>query len=90
MVTYQLTYYKEFFAKKHDIPLHNIETHFCLLKRTAKKNRVEFFRVSSGKKKMENANNLLTKAIGSIIGNKHIKNRLSCKGCEFYKTQHCT
>ena len=90
MVTYQLTYYKEFFAKKHNIPLDNIETHFCLLKRTAKKNRVEFFRVSSGKKKIENANNLLTKAIGSIIGNMHVKNRLSCKGCEFYKTQHCT
>jgi len=90
MTTYQLTYYKQFFAKKHNIPLEDIETHFCLLKRTAKKNRVEFFRVSSGKKKIENANNLLTKAICSIKNNKHIKNRLSCKGCEFYKTQHCT
>ena len=89
MVTYQLTYYKEFFAKKHNIPLDNIETHFCLLKRTTKKSRVEFFRVSSGKKKMENANNLLTKAISSITSKKHIKNRLSCKGCEFYKTEFC-
>ena len=67
----------------------NIETYFALLKRTAKKNRVEFFKVSSGKKKMENANNLLTRAIGCIISEKHIKNRLSCKGCEFYKTEHC-
>jgi ATP-dependent exoDNAse (exonuclease V) beta subunit len=90
MVTYQLTYYKEFFAQKHKIPLENIETHFCLLKRTAKKDRVEIFRVSSGKKKIENANNLLTKAIDSIKKNKHIKNRLSCQGCEFYKTIHCT
>lgn len=90
MTTYQLTYYKQFFAKKHNIPLENVETHFCLLKRTVKKNRVELFRVSSGKKKIENANNLLTKAICSIKNNKHIKNRLSCKGCEFYKTQHCT
>lgn len=90
MTTYQLTYYKEFFAKKHNISLDDIETHFCLLKRTAKKNRVEFFRVSSGKKKIENANNLLTKAICSIKDSKHIKNRLSCKGCEFYKTEYCT
>lgn len=89
MTTYQLTYYKHFFAKKHNIPLEQIETHFCLMKRTAKKNRVEFFKVSSGKKKMENANNLLTRAIGCIISEKHIKNRLSCKGCEFYKTEHC-
>jgi len=89
MTTYQLTYYKEFFAQKHDIPLENIETHFCLLKRTAKKNKVEFVKVSSGKKKIENANNLLTKAITSIKNNNHLKNRLSCKGCEFYKTQHC-
>ena len=75
---------------KHNIPLDNIETHFCLLKRTAKKNKVEFVKVSSGKKKIENANNLLTKAICSIKDSKHIKNRLSCKGCEFYKTEHCT
>ena len=90
MTTYQLTYYKEFYAQKHNLPLEQIETHFCLLKRTAKKNRVEFFKVSSGKKKIENANNLLTKAICSIKDSKHIKNRLSCKGCEFYKTEHCT
>lgn len=89
MTTYQLTYYKKFFAQKHNIPLEQIETHFCLLKRTVKKNRVEFFRVTSGTKKMENANNLLTRAIGCIKANKHIKNRLSCKGCEFYKTEHC-
>lgn len=89
MTTYQLTFYKQYFAQKHNIPLQNIETHFCLLKRTAKKNRVEFFRVTSGKKKMENANNLLTKAISCITNEKHVKNRLSCKGCEFYKTEHC-
>lgn len=89
MTTYQLTYYKKYFSEKHNIPLENIETHFCLLKRTANKNRVEFFKVSSGKKKIDNANNLLTKAISSITNGKHIKNRLSCKGCEFYKTEHC-
>lgn len=89
MTTYQLTYYKEFYAQKHNLPLEQIETHFCLLKRTAKKNRVEFFKVSSGKKKIENANLLLTKAISSIKNKKYIKNRLSCQGCEFYKTEYC-
>ena len=66
-----------------------IETHFALLKRTAKKDRVEFFRVSSGTKKMQNANNLLTKAITAIKNNKHVKNRLSCDSCDFYKSEFC-
>jgi hypothetical protein len=89
MVTYQLTYYKHFYAQKFNIDPKMIETHFALLKRTAKKNRVEFFKVSSGPKKIQNANNLLTKAIYAIKNGKYIKNRLSCNGCEFYKTDLC-
>jgi len=92
MTTYQLTLYKYYFAKKHNIELSNIETHFALLKRTAKKNKVEIFRVTSGKKKTENAINLLRKAIYNIKHENRIKNRLSCTqgyGCEFYKTEYC-
>tara|TARA_Y100000034_G_C6900217_1_gene416085 strand:+ start:103 stop:879 length:777 start_codon:yes stop_codon:yes gene_type:complete len=92
MTTYQLTFYKYFFAKKHNIDPKNIETHFALLKRTAKTNNVEIFRVTSGAKKTENALNLLNKATYNIINNNHMKNRLSCTsgyGCEFYKTQYC-
>ena len=89
MVTYQLTLYKHFFAKKHNIDPEQIETHFALLKRTAKKNNVEFFKVSSGKRKTENALNLLNNALYNISNKKHFKNRLSCGQCEFYKTVHC-
>ncbi len=89
MITYQLTYYKNFYGQKYNIDPKMIETHFALMKRTVKKNRIEFFRVSSGTKKTENANILLTKAIIAIKNNKYIKNRLSCKGCEFYKTDLC-
>ena len=39
MTTYQLTFYKHYFAKKHSIDPENIKTHFALLKRTAKKTR---------------------------------------------------
>ena len=42
LVNYQLTFYKIFYAQKHGIDLKNIETHFALLKRTAKSNNVEF------------------------------------------------
>tara|TARA_R110000824_G_scaffold67377_5_gene174482 strand:+ start:8531 stop:9313 length:783 start_codon:yes stop_codon:yes gene_type:complete len=93
MVTYQLTLYKHFFGLKHNIDPKNMETHFALLKRTAKKNNVELFRVTSGNKKTENALKLLNKALYNIGNKKYVKNRLSCHGkfgpCEFYKTKHC-
>ncbi len=89
MVTYQLTLYKIFFAQKHGIDLKDIETHFALLKRTAKKNRVEIFRVTSGNKKMDNAMQLLRKALFNIKKKNYIKDRRSCVRCEFCKTPEC-
>ena len=91
MTTYQLTLYKNFYAKKHGIDPSKIETHFALLKRTAKKgSKVEIFRVTSGPRKTTSAMALLNKAIQNIENKMSIKNRLSCKYCSFYKTEHCT
>ena len=94
MTTYQLAFYKHYYAYKHGLDPKDVETHFALLKRTAKKNNVEIFKVTSGKKRIENALNLLKSALYNIKKEKHIKNRLACHGpfgpCEFYKTQHCT
>ena len=93
MTTYQLTFYKHYFALKHGIDPADIQTHFALLKRTSKKNHVEFFRVTSGKIKTNNAVKLLVKALYNITSKKYTKNRLACHGpfgaCEFYKTKHC-
>ena len=92
IVTYQLTLYKHFFCQKMNINPKNVETHFALLKRTAKKNNVEFFRVTSGSKKTENALKLLNTALYNIKNKRYIKNRLSCTsgyGCKFYRTEHC-
>ena len=89
LITYQLTLYKKFFCQKHKVDLSNVETHFALLKRTAKKENVEIFRVTSGEKKTNNANELLHKAIANIAKKNYVKNRLSCKGCPFYKSEHC-
>jgi hypothetical protein len=93
MVTYQLTLYKHFFCQKMNVDPKDVETHFALLKRTAKKNRVEFFRVTSGNKKTENALKLLDTALYNIKNQRYIKNRLSCTGgygCKFYGTEHCS
>jgi len=90
MTTYQLTFYKHYFAKKHNIDPKKIETYFALLKRTAKKDNVEVYRVTSGDRKTENALNLLDKVLYNIKRRNYFKNRLSCKRCEFYKTEYCT
>ncbi len=90
ILAYQLVLYKNFFAKKHNIPLENIETHFALLKRTAKTNRVEFVRVTSGKKRVNNALEFVDRAIKNIDKGFSIKNRLSCRYCPFYNTEECT
>ena len=93
MTTYQLTFYKNYFAQKHNIDPKNIETYFALLKRTAKKDNVEIFRVTSGPKKTKNALNLLQKALHNIKKDFHPKNRSACQTpfgmCEFYNTEHC-
>ena len=92
IVTYQLTLYKHFFCQKHGIDPEKVETHFALLKRTAKKDRVEIFKVTSGPKKTENALKLLYQAIYNIQKGFTIKNKLSCTKpfrCSLYKTEHC-
>ena len=92
MVTYQLTLYKHFFCQKMNIDPSNVETHFALLKRTAKTNRVEFFRVTSGPVKTKNALKTLNMALYNIKKKRYIKNKLSCTsgyGCKFYRTKHC-
>ena len=89
MTTYQLTFYKHFYAKKHNIDPKNIETYFALLKRTPKKDNVEIFRVTSGAIKTKNAFNLLEKALYNIKVGMFPKNKLSCKNCEFKNTVEC-
>jgi ATP-dependent exoDNAse (exonuclease V) beta subunit len=89
MTTYQLTFYKHYYAQKHGIDPDDIETYFGLLKRTAKSNNVEIFRVTSGAKKTTNALNLLDKAMYNINNGTFIKNRLSCARCEYRHTPEC-
>tara|TARA_Y100001937_G_scaffold116289_1_gene168071 strand:- start:521 stop:1297 length:777 start_codon:yes stop_codon:yes gene_type:complete len=89
LLTYQLTLYKKFFCQKHNIDPLLVETHFALLKRTAKKNNVEIFRVTSGRRKIANATELLIKGIRSIKSGLKIKNRNSCTYCEFRHTNDC-
>tara|TARA_R110002074_G_scaffold206913_3_gene375394 strand:+ start:1607 stop:2380 length:774 start_codon:yes stop_codon:yes gene_type:complete len=89
LVTYQLTLYKKFFCQKHNIDPSLVETHFGLLKRTAKENKVEIFRVTSGSRKTKSATKLLTDGCRTINAGNYVKNRKSCTKCDFNKTEHC-
>jgi len=89
LTTYQLTLYKHYYCKKHNIDPSLVETHFALLKRTAKKDLVEIFRITSGPKKTENALKLLNMALYNIINKRYIKKRTSCEKCSFHKTPEC-
>jgi len=90
MTTYQLTYYKNYFSKKHNIEPSQIETYFVLLKRTAKKENIEALKVTSGTKKTTNALKVLQNAVINIEKGVKIKNRLSCRYCKFHNTEYCT
>ena len=92
MITYQLTLYKHFWAKKHGVDPTKIDTYFALVKRTAKKNNVEIFKVPCGNKKIENALKLLDTALYNIKKENFLKNKTSCQtgyGCPLYKTDLC-
>ncbi len=89
MIVYQLIFYKHYYALKHGIDPNKIECHFGLLKRTAKRNEIEIFKVTSGKRRTENAMKLLVQALHNIDNGVYIKNRNSCTYCEFKGTVHC-
>jgi hypothetical protein len=97
-LAYQLVYYKHFYARKHpEVSVEDVETHFVLFKRTAKAGKkIEFIRVTAGKKRIENALNTLVKALHNIEEKRYTQNRLACTKCpdrfgtcEFYQTEHC-
>ena len=90
MIVYQLVYYKHYYAQKHNIDPESIDVHFGLLKRTAKKNNVELFKTTSGKKRTENAIKFLVHALYNVSNKNYVKNKTACGNCEFYKTEHCT
>ena len=86
MTTYQLTYYKNFFAQKYGFDLKQVETCFILLKRTAKKDSIETVKITSGPKKTNNALKLLESAVYNIEKGNHIKKKTSCQKCDLWKT----
>jgi len=83
--TYQLTYYKHYFAKEFNIDPKNIDTCFILLKRTAKQDKnIELVPVTVGARKIENALEYLGTAVKNIMNKNIERNFKNCSQCECY------
>lgn len=90
-MTAQLILYKHIWAKKHNIDLKDVRCGFVLLKRGGKKGRVcELVKVSVGPKTYEKGVKLMRSMVSSVSKGMSLKNRNSCKFCQFYQTEHCT
>ena len=73
------------------MPSNKIKTCFVLLKRDSKPGKsVALVEVSSGPKAIEKANKVVKGMLKGMRTGFSIKNRMSCKFCEFANTAHCT
>lgn len=85
----QLALYKHYLSIKLGIPLEDIKCGFVLLKRTAKKENLELLEVSVGDKTREEAVGLVSNCVSMISKKLWLKNRNSCRFCEFKGTELC-
>ena len=90
LVQAQIALYKKFWREKFKHECSEVGAGFVLLKRGAKKNPIDVFKVSVGPKTEEKADKLLRSMLKSVRSGLYLKNRNSCKYCPFYNTEHCT
>jgi len=90
LVQAQIALYKKFWRNKFDYECNNVGAGFVLLKRGAKKNPIDLFKVSVGPKTEEKSDKLLRSMLKTVRAGLYLKNRNSCKYCPFYNTNHCT
>lgn len=92
MTKAQLILYKHYWCQEMGIEDHrDVRCAFVLLKRAAKPGRhCELITVSVGDKSIERALKLVSNMLSGLTKGLAIKNRFSCKWCEYRDTPHCT
>jgi len=91
-VTYQLSLYKNFWAKKTDIPLDRIRCAYIVVVKSAKPGKLcSFIPVSVGPTTSHRTLTVLNNFVGSIKRGMAIKNKSqkSCMWCEYKATKYC-
>lgn len=87
----QLMLYKAFWSEKMNLRSRDISCAFVLLKKNTKSEKsCELIKVSAGPAAMEKSLKLVRSAIKGIKAGIKMKNRDSCRFCEFKDTQYCT
>jgi intein/homing endonuclease len=89
----QLALYKHYFCRISNLRLDQVKCGFVLLKRTPRKSdksRCELVPVSVGPKTEARALEVLNNMINQVASGRAIKNRNSCRYCEYNGTEHCT
>lgn len=86
----QLILYKYYWSKKNNIKENNVMCCFVLLKKIKNPEKsCQIIKVPSGPKSLEKANKLINNMIFAINKKIYLKNKNSCKFCEFNKTKYC-
>ena len=91
LVQAQLASYKIYWSKRENIDPKDIRCAFVLLKREAKPGKsISIVPISVGPKMIEKTNKLVSSMVKGVKRGLSLKNRESCKFCEFKGTEHCT
>ena len=86
----QVILYKNFWGKKYDIPMKDIQCGFVLLKKVKTSGKsCQLIKVSSGPKNLEKSRKLVRSMIKTVEKQFYLKNRNSCMFCEFKGTAYC-
>lgn len=86
----QVILYKSYWSNKYNIKSSDILCGFILLKKLKKKEKAcQLIRVSSGPKSLEKSSKLVRSMIKATQKSLVLKNKESCKFCEFANTEHC-
>ena len=90
LVQAQLAAYKIYWARRENIDLKDVRCAFVLLKREAKPGKsISIVNVSVGPKTVEKTNKMISSMIKNVEKGFSIKNKESCRFCEFKETKHC-
>ena len=86
----QIVLYKYYWATKNNIPLKDIGCGFVLLKRGGKPgNMCDLLKISTGPKMIDKARRMVGNMTSIVRKGLFLKNRESCRFCEYYQTQYC-
>ncbi len=90
LVQAQVVLYKHFWGTKNKINMKDIQCAFVLLKKVKTIGKsCQLIKVSSGPVTLEKSKKLVRSMIKTVERERYLKNRNSCKFCEFKNTEYC-